>query len=41
MALVKIKAKIEKNAFFGRALLRVMAQIQKTPFLTRLWLGLG
>ena len=37
--MVSIMAKIEKNTFLGRALLRVRAKIQKTSFVTRLWLG--
>ena len=39
--MVRIRAKIEKNTFLGRALLRVRVKIQKTPFVTRLWLGQG
>ena len=40
-ALVRIRAKIEKNTLFGRALVRVRAKQRKTPFLVFLWIGLG
>ena len=34
--LIKITAKVEKNALFGRTLTRIRATIEKTPF----WVGL-
>ena len=36
--MVRIRVKIEKNTFLGRASLRVRAKIQKAPFVVRLWL---
>ena len=41
MALVRIRAKIEKNTLFGRAFVRVRAKIIKNTLVARLWLGLG
>ena len=39
LGLFSIRAKIEKLC--GRALVRVRAKIEKTPFLVGLWLELG
>ena len=36
-----IRSKIKTNTLFGRALVRIRAKIEKTPFLVGLWLGLG
>ena len=33
-------SEIEKNTFFGRALVRVRANIEKNTLLVGLWLGL-
>ena len=41
MALVRIRAKIEKNTLFGRAFVRVRAKIIKKNLVARLCLGLG
>ena len=37
--MVRVRAKIEKNNLFGRALVRIRSKIEKTPFLVELWLG--
>ena len=42
-ALIRVRAKIEKNTLFGRGLVKIREKIVKrvTPFVARLWLGLG
>ena len=40
-ALVRIRLEIEKNTLFGRTFVRTRSIIEKTPFLVKLWLGLG
>ena len=35
--MVRIRSEIEKNTLFGRALVRVRAKIEKTPFLVGLF----
>ena len=32
--MVRIRSEIEKNTLFGRALVRIMAKTEKTPFLS-------
>ena len=41
MALSRIRAKIERNILFGRDLVRIRTQMEKTAFLVGLWLGLN
>ena len=39
MALARIRAKIEKNTLFGRGLVKIRTEMEKTAFVARLWLG--
>ena len=36
-----VRAKLEEFILFGRALAMIRSEIEKTPFLVGLWLGLG
>ena len=38
LTLIRIRAKIEKNTLFGKALVGKRAKIEKTHFVARLWL---
>ena len=38
--MARVRAKIEEIILFGMALVRIRSEIEKTPFLVGLWLGL-